>query len=265
MAAEGVPQFESVSCDLRRRVAHIVVTTNRPGNMMGTDTYTDLFNAVRWAASERRARVVVITGRPNFSVGGDWAAHKERDVQSFRDHLALLLDISIKVRTMGRPVIAAVRGRCTGGMNQLAAQADLTIASENAVFGQHGCRTGSFPAFWGTQLLPLIVGEKRAREIVFMSWEYTAQEALSMGLVNRVVPDGQLEAEVERWCERLIEMSPRSLRFAKTAMNYGSDQRWAGVWHGRDALAEFAGTPEWEEAIDSYLEKRPPRWAEDER
>ena len=256
----AIPELQFVDCSLRDQVAYIEVGTGNPGNMMGTDTYTDLYQAVRWAASERGARVVVISGKPNFSIGGDWAAHKQRDVQSFRDHLALLFDISLKMRTSGKPIIAMVRGRCTGGMHQLAAICDLTIASENAVFGQHGCRTGSFPAFWGTQLLPLLVGEKRAREIVFMSWDYTAQEALQMGLANRVVPDDQLEAEVERWCERLKEMSPRSLRIAKTSLNYGSDQHWAAVWHARDALAEFSGTDEWKEAIDSYLGKRPPAW-----
>lgn len=258
-----IPVLKSVTCSVRKQVAHIEIGTGNTGNMMGTPAYKDLLEAVRWAASERRARVVVISGNPNFSIGGDWAAHRERDVQNFRDHLAVLFDISVKIRTMGRPVIAMVRGRCTGGMHQLAALCDLTIASDNAIFGQHGCRTGSFPAFWGTQILPLLVGEKRAREIIFMCWDYPAQEALSMGLANRVVPDDQLETEVERWCERLREMSPRSLRIAKTSLNFGSDQRWPGAWHARDVLAEFAGSDEWEEAISSYLENRMPSWFED--
>jgi 1,4-dihydroxy-2-naphthoyl-CoA synthase len=145
-------------------------------------------------------------------------------------------------------------------MNQVALLADLTIASETAKFGQYGMRSGSLPALWGLQLLPLTVGEKRAREIVYMCWEHDAAEALQMGLVNRVVPDAGLEAEVERWCDRLLEMSPRSLRFAKSSLNLGSDMRSSGVWQTRDALAEFAGTEEHKEAIASYIEQRPPSW-----
>src|SRR3712207_6244929 len=147
-------------------------------------------------------------------------------------------------------------------MNQVALLDALTIASGNARFGQHGARLGSLPSLWGTQLLPLAVGEKKAREIVFMCWEYSAEEALSMGLVNRVVEDAELEAEVRRWTERLLEMSPRSLRFAKTSLNFGSDLHAAGVWHGRDALAEWAGSEEQREAVESWREGRRPRWAE---
>lgn len=246
---------QSVHLEVRRGTAWVTVETDRPGNNMTTADYLQLRDQLRAATSNRDVRVAVLTGKPEFSVGGDWARHRERDSADFREHLGLLMEISMIVRTMGKPLIAAVRGRCTGGMHQLALLADLTIASENASFGQHGCKTGSFPAFWGTQLLPLAVGEKKAREIVFMSWEYTAVEALSMGLCNRVVPDQELEEEVLRWCLRLLEMSPRSLRFAKTSLNHNSDLNWSGVWEAREALAEFAGTPEWERSIATYLEE----------
>ena len=185
---------------------------------MRTDAYTDLLAAVRACASDREVRVVVLTGDgPNFSVGGDHRRHRERDAHDFRVHIGILLDIASSMRTMGKPVIAAVRGRCTGGMNQVALLCDLTIASDTSRFGQYGARSGSLPSVWGTQLLPLAVGEKRAREMVMMCWDYSAAEALEMGLVNRVVPDGDLETEVRRWSDRLLEMSPRSLRFAKTS------------------------------------------------
>jgi enoyl-CoA hydratase/carnithine racemase len=256
------PSFESVTVACERGVATLRVGTGRAENQMTTETYGDLLAAARWAAGEPRVRVIVLIGAGrDFSVGGDHARHRERDVHDFRAHLGLLLELATSLRTNGKPVIAAVRGRCTGGMNQVALIADLTIASETARFGQHGSRLGSMPSLWGTQLLPLAVGEKRAREIVFMCWEYTAHEAREMGLANRVVPDAELEAEVRRWTDRLLEMSPRSLRMAKTSMNFGSDLRSAGVWHGREILAEFAGTPEQREAVDSYLENRLPSWA----
>lgn len=256
------PALASVTVTLERGVATLAIGTGRPENQMTTDTYRDLLAAARWAADEPRVRVVVLTGAgADFSVGGDHARHRDRDVHDFRAHLSILLELATTMRTMGKPVIAAVRGRCTGGMNQVALLADLTLAGASARFGQHGARLGSLPSLWGTQLLPLAVGEKKAREIVFMCWEYTAEEALAMGLVNRVVADDELDAEVRRWCDRLLEMSPRSLRFAKTSLNFGSDVHTAGVWHGRDALAEWAGSAEQREAVDSYLEGRPPSWA----
>jgi enoyl-CoA hydratase/carnithine racemase len=261
--ADPARDFGSVRASLEHGLATLRIATGRPENQMTTDTYSDLLAAARWAADERSVRVVCVIGDgPDFSVGGDHRAHRDRDVHDFRRHLALLLELATVIRTMGKPVIAAVRGRCTGGMNQVALVADLTIASETARFGQHGSRLGSLPSIWGTQLLPLAVGEKRAREIVFMCWEYAAEEALAMGLVNRVVPDAELEAEVRRWADRLLEMSPRSLRVAKTSLNLGSDMRSAGVWHARDMLAEFAGTDEQREAVDSHLEGRSPVWAD---
>jgi len=255
--------LHAMTCELQDGIARITFSTGADDNKMTTNTYAELLQCLRWAGSHRQTRVIVLKGEPNFSAGGDWALHRERDVQNFRDHLSMLFDISISMRTCGRPVIAAVRGRCTGGMHQIAAISDLTIASENASFGQHGCRTGSYPIFWGTELLPRLVGEKKAREIIYMSWEYSAQEAVEMGLANRVVPDDELDTEVDRWCERIKEASPRSLRFAKTSMNSASDALWSAVWHARDALAEFTHTDEWYEAIDSYLEKRPPKWVEE--
>jgi enoyl-CoA hydratase/carnithine racemase len=264
MATEP-PVLGSVASHLTRGVATLRIGTGRAENQMTTDTYRDLLTAARWAADEPAVRVVVLTaGGPDFSVGGDHARHRERDVHDFRAHLAVLLELATVMRTMGKPIIAAVRGRCTGGMNQVALLADLTLASTTARFGQHGARLGSLPSLWGTQLLPLVVGEKRAREIVFLCWEYTAQEALAMGLVNRVVEDDELEAEVRRWTDRLLEMSPRSLRFAKTSLNLGSDLHAAGVWHSRDVLAEWAGSAEQREAVDSFLEGRRPAWADPE-
>jgi enoyl-CoA hydratase/carnithine racemase len=267
MRSPGPPAFErpSTTVTVERGTAWLRVGTGRPENVMTTDTYGDLLAALRWTASDRSTRTVVLIGAgADFSAGGDHARHRERDAADFRDHLGTLIEGATVIRTMGKPVIAAVRGRCTGGMNQVALLADLTIASRTSRFGQYGARSGSMPSLWGTQLLPLVIGEKRARELVYMCWEYDADEALGMGLVNRVVDDDQLETEVQRWADRLREMSPRSLRMAKTSMNLGSDLRSGGVWHAREMLSEVAGTPEYLEANASYLEGRLPTWAVDD-
>jgi enoyl-CoA hydratase/carnithine racemase len=263
METTAAPSTASVAASLERGVARLRIGTGRPENQMTTETYRDLLACARWAADAEGVRVIVLTGAgADFSVGGDHRKHTERSVASFRAHLSVLLELATVLRTCGKPVLAAVRGRCTGGMNQVALLADLTIASATARFGQHGARLGSLPSLWGTQLLPLAVGEKKAREIVFLCWEYSAEEALEMGLVNRVVEDADLEAEVDRWTERLLEMSPRSLRFAKTSLNFGSDLHASGVWHGRDVLAEWAGSDEQREAVESHLEGRRPNWAD---
>lgn len=245
-------------------VANIVVHSGRSENKMTTGTYGELRDALEQVTEDRRCRVIVIKGEPIFSAGGDWESHLDRDAHGYRAHLRLLFDIAIAMRTSGIPVIAAVRGRCSGGMHQLHLLADFTIAAEDATFSQHGCHAGTFPAFWGTQMLPAVVGEKRAREIAMLSWEYDAQEALAMGLCNRVVPVDGLDAEVRRWCDRLIEASPRSLRYAKTSLNYGTDLRWPAAWHARDSVAEFAQTPDWKEAVEAHIAGRRPSWARDE-
>lgn len=241
----------------------VTITLNRPeaDNTMTTRTYLEVREALRAAEADEEAGVLVLTGAGSkaFSVGGDFQAHKARTPANFRRHLGVLMDVAVLIRNCGKPVIAAVNGLCFGGAHQMVLLCDLTIAAENARFGQHGVRRGTAPIFWGTQLLPRIVGEKRAREIAFLCFEYDAQEALRMGLVNKVVPQEELMAETRRWCDRLLQMSPTGLRIAKTSLNYGSDQHYAGVWHAREMLAMVAGTAEFAEAVDSDREGRPPR------
>lgn len=242
----------------------VTITLNRPDidNKMTTQTYQEVREALRSAEADEEAGVVVLTGAGTkaFSVGGDFGAHKARTPANFRRHLGVLMDVAMLIRNCGKPVIAAVNGLCFGGAHQMVLLCDLTIAAENARFGQHGVRRGTAPIFWGTQILPRIVGEKRAREIAFLCFEYDAQEALRMGLVNKVVPQAELMAETRRWCDRLLEMSPTGLRIAKTSLNYGSDLHYSGVWHAREMLAMVAGTPEFAEAVDSDRAGRPPRW-----
>jgi naphthoate synthase/2-ketocyclohexanecarboxyl-CoA hydrolase len=169
-----------------------------------------------------------------------------------------MLDLGAAIRNNGKPVIAAVNGYAIGGGHELHLMCDLTVASDRAIFGQVGPRVGSVPIWGATQYLPRLVGEKRAREILFLCRRYTAREAYEMGLVNTVVPHAELSAEVDRWCQEILDKSPQSLRIAKTALNFESDLLYAAFAHGMEMLALTYGNQENMEGVRAFLEKRPP-------
>ena len=253
--------FEDIRYQVDRGVAYIVLSRPERNNMLTTATYRELLEAFRAAEADGSVGVVVLTAEGEvFSVGGDFSVHRRRTKSDFRQHLGLLMEIATKIRTLGKPVIAAVNGPCFGGAHQLVLLCDLTIASETARFGQHGVRRGTAPIFWGTQLLPRIVGEKRAREIVFLCREYTADEAHAMGLVNKVVPRDRLMEEVRAWCDELLHMSPRGLRLAKVSLNAASDMLYSAIWHAREFLSDAAGSDELSEGVAALEEGRLPNF-----
>jgi 2-ketocyclohexanecarboxyl-CoA hydrolase len=155
-------------------------------------------------------------------------------------------------------VIAKVRGYAIGGGNVLATICDLTIASETAQFGQVGPKMGSVDPGFGTAYLARIVGEKKAREIWYLCRRYSAQEALQMGLVNKVVPDGELDAEVDAWCRELVERSPTAIAIAKRSFNADSDSIAGIAGLGLQALRLYYETEESKEGVRALAEKRKP-------
>ena len=169
-----------------------------------------------------------------------------------------VLDLQRQIRTLPKPVIAMVAGYAIGGGHVLHLVCDLTIAAENAIFGQTGPKVGSFDAGYGATLLARIVGHKKAREIWYLCRQYTAQEALDMGLVNAVVPLERLEEETVAWAREILKMSPTALRFLKAAFNADTDglaglQQLAG-----GATLLFYQTEEAKEGHNAFLEKREP-------
>ena len=211
---------------------------------------------------DRQARVVILTGAGEraFCTGGDVGDFESFTIDVDRAMNTTLLRLSHELRTCGKPVIARVNGYCIGAGNELNMLCDLTIAAEHARFGQTGPKMGSVPNWWVTQLLPRSVGEKRAREIVYLCLQYSAEEARDMGWVNRVVPKEELDAAVAEWCERLLTMSPTALRLAKMAINQGSDQAFAAVTQGMELITFFHDTDESREGMRAFLEKRPPKF-----
>jgi 1,4-dihydroxy-2-naphthoyl-CoA synthase len=206
--------------------------------------------------------VIVFTGAGEraFCVGGDVREPTRTSAQ--KRHLHHLHDrLAVAIRNNGKPIIVRVRGYCIGGGNELNVLCDLTISGTSGRFGQAGPKIGSAPLWWGCQLLPHVVGEKKAREILYLTRQYSAEEALQMGLCNAVVPDEELDAEVDRWCTEILRRSPQGLRLAKIAMNASTDQLYSAVQHGVELVAlNHVYGPEPQEGISSFQEKRPADW-----
>lgn len=254
------PEFEDVIYEDKGGAAWI--TINRPDvlNALRTQTYADLRDAFKKATGDPAIGVIVLTGAGDraFSSGGDVKAQSTRTVHVGREHLRVAMEMSTAIRDSGKPTIAAVNGYAIGGGHELHILCDLTIASDQAKFGQVGPRVGSVPMLGAVQMLPRMVGEKKAREIIYLCEQYTAEEAVTMGLANKVVPHADLYDEVERWCETILDKSPRSLRLSKIVMNHGSDLEYNTYQSGAEMLAMTYGDEENLEGVNAFLEKRSP-------
>jgi naphthoate synthase len=239
-----------------------IITINRPKtlNSLRGQTYRDLITAFQAASDDDEIGVIVLTGAGDrsFSSGGDVKGQSSRTVAAGRKHLQQMMELFAVMRNSGKPTIAAVNGYAIGGGHELHLMCDLTIASDKAIFGQVGPRVGSVPIWGGTQMLPRIVGEKKAREIIFLCRQYGAEEALDMGLINTIVEHDKLMDEVKAWCGEILDKSPQSLRIAKTSMNYESDNLYSSYQHGIEMLALTYGNEENMEGVTAFLEKRPP-------
>jgi dihydroxynaphthoic acid synthetase len=250
--------------DIRYETADGVatITINRPEvlNALRSTTVRELTAAFLRADRDGAIGVVVLTGAGEraFSVGGDQKELVSKlDAQGWRVAAHELRDLFATMRGIGKPIIAAVRGYAIGGGHELHCFADLTIADEHARFGQVGAKVGGAPIYI-TRLLPKIVGEKKAREIVMLCEQYSAQEALDMGLVNRVAPAGTLDDAVKRMCQDLLAKSPTVLRTLKTAISAENVLGDDVIPMIIESLASYFGSPEQREATTAFAEKREP-------
>jgi naphthoate synthase/2-ketocyclohexanecarboxyl-CoA hydrolase len=246
------------------RGGRATITINRPDrlNAFRGQTMVELCEAFEAAADDESVGVIVFTGAGDraFCVGGD-VREPTRTMREKRAGHIIGPRLASAIRNNGTPVLCRVRGYCIGGGNELNVLCDLTISGASGKFGQAGPKIGSAPLWWGCQLLPQVVGEKKAREILYLTRQYSAEEALAMGLVNAVVPDEELDDEVDRWCDQILRRSPQGLRLAKLAMNTATDALYSGVQHGLELVAlNHVYGPEPKEGIASFQEKRPADW-----
>lgn len=254
-------EYEDIKYDLRDSVATITIDRPKVLNAFRNRTCEELIHALDRAAWDRGVAVIVLTGAGEraFSTGGDQSSHEGS--YGGRGTIGIPVEeLHAAIRNAPKPVIARVRGYAIGGGNVLATLCDLTIASDDAVFGQVGPKMGSVDPGFGTAYLARIVGEKKAREMWYLCRRYTAQEALAMGLVNAVVPAAELDAEVSRWCEELVARSPTALAIAKRSFNADTDSIRGIASMGFQALSLFYDTEEAREGVTAFKEKRPPRF-----
>ena len=241
----------------------ILLTLNRPGvmNSLSFDLLRALQKEVEAIRFMPDVRVVIITGAGEkaFCSGGDQRIREQGGYQDQKGRRRLnVLDLQKMIRSLPKPVIAMVAGYAIGGGHVLHIVCDLTIAADNAIFGQTGPKVGSFDGGFGASYLASIVGQKKAREIWYLCRQYNASEALTMGLVNKVVPYCELETETVRWASEILEKSPMALRCLKAAFNADLD--------GQAGIQELAGastllyylTEEAQEGKNAFLEKRQP-------
>jgi 2-ketocyclohexanecarboxyl-CoA hydrolase len=258
------PQYEDILYE--QRGAIVTITFNRPEklNAFRTKTYGEVTDALLRAGWDRSVGVIILTGAGNraFAVGGDTSEKKSERLSGYGAVGVPTEHLQSTIRDIPKPVIAKVRGYAIGGGNVLATLCDLTIAGESAKFGQVGPKIGSVDPGFGTAYLARIVGEKRAREIWYLNRQYTAQEAFQMGLVNKVVPDDELDAEVDRWATEIAERSPTAIAIAKRSFN-ADTENIRGIGNlGFAGVALYYQTDESKEGGSALREKRPPRFRE---
>ena len=247
-------------------VAKLTIRRPEVRNAFRPQTLFELADALDRARDDDRIGAVILCGAGDlaFCSGGDQRIRGDDgylgDDAVARKGIGRLnvLDLQIQIRRTPKPVVAMVAGYAIGGGHVLHIVCDLTIAADNAVFGQTGPRVGSFDGGYGSGLLARHVGQKKAREIWFLCRQYGAAEALDMGLVNAVVPLEELEIETVAWCRRMLEHSPLALRMLKASMN-AADDGLAGIQQlAGDATLLFYQTPEAQHGRDSYVNRTPP-------
>lgn len=246
------------------------ITLNRPAvyNAMNVDLCTGLVSAMHRADHDSAVRVVVLRGAGKaWCAGGDLrevlAMLEREDVGELRNFVHHALQALDAVRTISKPVIAAVHGDCVGGGNEMSSACDFTIATEAARFGQAGPRIGSVPIILH-QTLAVQIGERRSREVTYLCKLYSAAEAHAIGWINRVVPADQLDATVEAWTRDLVNKSPTSLAIAKKMHNFSYEQGKVGLSYLSELLVNYWRLEEPREGMRAFLEKRPPRWSQSE-
>ena len=264
----GAENFTDVLYEVAEGMAKITINRPEVRNAFRPQTLFELEKAFSFARDDDQVGVIIFTGAGSeaFCSGGDINVRGD-DGYLGDDPLAKkgigrlnVLDLQIQIRRTPKPVVAMVAGWAIGGGHVLHVVCDLTIAADNAKFGQTGPMVGSFDGGYGAGLLARHVGQKKAREIWFLCRQYDANEALEMGLVNTVVPVKDLEAETVSWCREMLRHSPMALRLLKAGLN-AADDGLAGVQQlAGDATLLFYMTEEGQEGRDAYKEKREPNF-----
>ena len=253
--------YKDILFDVRDGVAKITINRPEKYNAFTAETCEELIDAFRRAGYDKSVAVIVLgsAGDKAFCTGADQSAHE--GAYEGRGTIGLPIDeLQSLIRDVPKPVIARVQGFAIGGGNVLCTICDLTIASDNAQFGQVGPKMGSVDPGYGTAFLARAVGEKKAREMWYLCRRYSAQEALAMGLVNAVVPRAQLDSEVQKWCDEIMAKSPTAIAIAKRSFNMDTAHQSGIASMGLMALKLYYDSEESREGVNALKEKRAPNF-----
>jgi naphthoate synthase len=257
--------YQDIRYELADGIAKITIDRPEVRNAFRPETLIEISDALERAREDTSVGVIMLTGEGPlaFCSGGDQRVRGDTgyvasgaDVGRFH-----VTDLHVQMRRLPKPIVAMVAGYAIGGGHVLHVVCDLTIAADNARFGQTGPKVGSFDGGFGAGLLANLVGPKKAKEIWFLCRQYDADEALDMGLVNRVVPLEELEEETVAWCREMLALSPFSLRLLKASFNAAEDGLSGIQQLAHDANLLFYGSEEAQEGRDAYREKRQPDFA----
>ena len=263
-ALDGAPDYSDIRLEAAEGIAKITIDRPEVRNAFRPQTVVEMSDALERVRESTEIGVIVLTGEGPlaFCSGGDQRVRGDSGYLSDpaaggvgRFHVT---DLHVQMRRLPKPIVAMVAGYAIGGGHVLHLVCDLTIAAENAIFGQVGPRVGSFDGGFGASVLADLVGPKKAKEIWFLCRRYPAEEALAMGLINTVVPLEDLEEETVRWCREMLALSPFALRLLKASFHAHEDG-YAGLQQlAHDANLLFYGSEEAHEGRDAYMERRPP-------
>ena len=258
---QTIKEYSEIKFEFYEGIGKITINRERYRNAFTPQTVKELIDAFNICREDGKIRVIVLTGAGDkaFCSGGDMNV---KGIGGYIDDNGVprlnILDVQKQIRSIPKVVIAMVNGYAIGGGHVLHVVCDLSIASENAIFGQTGPRVGSFDAGFGSSYLARVVGQKKAREIWYLCRKYTAQEALEMGLVNKVVPFDKLEDEVIDWAMTIMEHSPIAIRMIKAGLNAELDGQSGIQELAGDATMLYYMTDEAQEGGRAFLEKRKP-------
>jgi enoyl-CoA hydratase/carnithine racemase len=247
-----------------KRNFRATITINRPEvhNALDYTTLRELGTAFQDAAWDDSVAVVIITGAGDraFCTGADmkeWNRDFSRRPADFYKWMSVFIETFERLRLIGKPTIAKLNGMAVGGGNELQMSCDLAIAAEDVFIRHVGVARGSVPSAGATQWLPLIVGDRRAREILLLCENITARQALQWGLINRVVPRSDLDSAVDAMAEQLVNKLPECTRYAKQQLNFWRDFSWSlTIGHAKDWLTVHTGSAEVQEGVRAFVEKR---------
>ena len=265
-AAKQAATFDFVDTVYEKKGYVATITINRPEiyNAYSTPGLAEMAAALKDAAWDDSIAVIVLTGAGDkaFCTGGDVAEYQSKYLRRPRDYwkfLGLFSEVLDLLRNSGKPVIARINGMCVGGGNELNMACDLAVMADSAYIRQVGTRVGSVAAGGATQWLPILVGDRRARELLFACEPISAEKALDWGLVNQVVPYAELDQAVAALAEKLVDKFPECTRYTKQQVNFWKDFSWhQTIGHARDWLSIHFNSVETWEGMNAFVEKRKP-------